>query len=339
MLDIVIPTFNREAKLSAALANLLPQLDIYSRLYLLDNASTDQTECIALQAQREYPDLSITYVRNSMNIGGNANILRAFEVGSAKWLWILGDDDAIRSNSVAVLQAAITRHSNALYIQFVSKLNQNSSDTEQIFDDLGSLFKSQSFSFSDFLFISSGIYNADRVRPYIRFGHHYQYTFAPHVCALLMSALEDPGDIILNPSQVIDWEPLVDSIWDFNFLNFSLLQVLNILPYRSLRRLLYVKIQEAHPIELKRSFSFDLNLICSPRKIIVDTIYVNLDIYRMTGFRGAEVIYSQMLYILSLLRVGSFVFFLLAIYRAFRKKKALALDSPLGSGLRKFSRL
>ena len=93
MLDIVIPAYNRDSKLSSTLSSLLPQLDDRARLIVIDNASTDQTKLVVKQAQLDYPSLGIDYVRNSVNIGANANILRAFEVSSAKWLWVLGDDD------------------------------------------------------------------------------------------------------------------------------------------------------------------------------------------------------------------------------------------------------
>ena len=32
------------------------------------------------------------FLRNKSNIGGDANIIKAFEVASGDWLWILGDD-------------------------------------------------------------------------------------------------------------------------------------------------------------------------------------------------------------------------------------------------------
>ena len=59
---------------------------------ILDNASSDGTSEWLQTFCQDYPN--IRYIRHAKNIGGNANIARAFEMARAEYVWVLCDDDA-----------------------------------------------------------------------------------------------------------------------------------------------------------------------------------------------------------------------------------------------------
>lgn len=93
-LELFLITYNRKDKLQQTLRSLLDEQSPLSHrpLTVLDNASTDGTSEWLQSFCPAYPH--IHYIRHSKNIGGNANIARAFEMARAEYVWVLCDDDS-----------------------------------------------------------------------------------------------------------------------------------------------------------------------------------------------------------------------------------------------------
>ncbi len=95
-LALFLVTYNRKQKLQDTLTAILSDTSAVKNcsLTILDNCSTDGTSEMLAQWASKYPNL--THIRHPRNIGGNANICRAFEMGAGcgkKYFWILCDDD------------------------------------------------------------------------------------------------------------------------------------------------------------------------------------------------------------------------------------------------------
>ncbi len=95
LLTIAIPTYNRVSFLQLLLHTLLPQIQNRQEIELLisDNASSDGTQQFIQDLPRE--DLTLTYIRNSENIGADGNFLQCFEMARGRYFWLVGDDDVI----------------------------------------------------------------------------------------------------------------------------------------------------------------------------------------------------------------------------------------------------
>ena len=106
-LEPVLITYNRSADLQRTLAAFLDAGLTGIKLHVLDNASTDATASVVAAAQAQWPNLS--YHRNQYNIGGNANILRAIEMSSSEYSWILGDDDDWHLENIDDLIAVLAK--------------------------------------------------------------------------------------------------------------------------------------------------------------------------------------------------------------------------------------
>jgi glycosyltransferase involved in cell wall biosynthesis len=93
ILEIFLITYNRKKELAATLKALFaeksPVRDV--RFTILDNASTDGADDLCEDYVKRYPN--IRHIRHPKNIGGNANICRAFEMADAEYVWVLADDD------------------------------------------------------------------------------------------------------------------------------------------------------------------------------------------------------------------------------------------------------
>ena len=95
-LQIYLITYNRKKKFQETLNAILninsPIKDF--DITILDNASTDGTSELIQEYCVKYPNLK--HIRHNVNIGGNANICRAFEMSAScgkEYFWVLCDDD------------------------------------------------------------------------------------------------------------------------------------------------------------------------------------------------------------------------------------------------------
>lgn len=107
-LQIFLITYNRHRKLKATLDSLLSSPVRDFDIIVLDNASTDGSSEMLAEYAREHKN--ITHVRHNVNIGGNANICRAFEMAAScgrEYAWILCDDDNYDWSNWSAVESAI----------------------------------------------------------------------------------------------------------------------------------------------------------------------------------------------------------------------------------------
>lgn len=95
LLTIAIPTYNRAELLQVLLAELYLQIPFEEQVELIvsDNASTDMTPVLIDEFIQR--GMKIRYIRNSENIGPDANFLQCYEQAMGEYVWIFGDDDIL----------------------------------------------------------------------------------------------------------------------------------------------------------------------------------------------------------------------------------------------------
>ena len=111
--DVALPVYNGARFLADTLESLRKQTHEDLRIFVVDNASTDDTARIALEAAAD--DARIIYERNATNVGAIGNFNRALSRTSAPFVMWASDHDAwepeyvercldvLLSNSEAVL--------------------------------------------------------------------------------------------------------------------------------------------------------------------------------------------------------------------------------------------
>lgn len=92
-LEILCPTYNRAPFLKKTLEQLFaPNSPVKNcHMTFLDNASTDDTPQLLAQYAAKHPNIRI--IRHNRNVGGDANITRAFEEVTYPRYWVICDDD------------------------------------------------------------------------------------------------------------------------------------------------------------------------------------------------------------------------------------------------------
>src|SRR3954453_15775649 len=100
ILTIAIPTYNRPTKVRNTLLRLIPQLNDQVFLRILDNHSeTDVRTFVQNDITPAVAD-KIEIIRHKVNIGGDANFQRCFELCETPYIWMIGDDDMVAENAV-----------------------------------------------------------------------------------------------------------------------------------------------------------------------------------------------------------------------------------------------
>jgi len=101
LLTIAIPTYNRAWCLRELLPVLTDQLKDEPRVELIisDNASPDETPSVVQDFVVR--GLRVRSIRNTQNIGSDANFLQCFEEARGKYVWLFSDDDLIVPGALA----------------------------------------------------------------------------------------------------------------------------------------------------------------------------------------------------------------------------------------------
>ncbi len=180
-------------------------------------------------------------VRHPCNIGGPANVLRCFELARGHWLWVLGDDEEPEPDAVARLLGDIEVHKEAVFLNYFSELCGSANRASGFPKRMNGLSElvAECDSFSNLLFISSGVYNHAMVPGAMRHAQLFTGSFAPHL-ALLMVHLRRQGGVSVMLSQrlVKHHLPAPADHWDGSHIFPRIAELLSLVPELSMRRCL-----------------------------------------------------------------------------------------------------
>lgn len=162
ILSICIPTFNRSHYLKDLLSNIDEQLKKYElfeyvEILVSDNCSEDSTFEVA---QLYLP--TITYVRNEENIGPDANFLQLFTMAQGNYIWLPGDDDLFREDTINYIIEMIRLHSfDYLYLRISGEeLNGKSERDAKSFTNVDLLHRVNIFT----TFMTSQVIRASLIK-------------------------------------------------------------------------------------------------------------------------------------------------------------------------------
>ncbi|PQA81815.1 hypothetical protein C5F52_17495 [Limnohabitans sp. TS-CS-82] len=117
-LTIGIPIYNGANTISETLNSVLKNIPLNVEVLVSDNASTDDTRNIIESYCKKYTQ--ITYYRNDVNLGADANFDLVVKRAAGEFVWLLGDDDEIHPNGIELILNAINSYPkiSALFVNY-----------------------------------------------------------------------------------------------------------------------------------------------------------------------------------------------------------------------------
>jgi len=253
-LTIAIPTYNRAASLDYTLGIVVPQLDSDSRVVVIDNASSDDTALVCDRYVRTQAPIEI--IRNRVNIGANANIMRCCEQAGDGHLWILPDDDRPHADAVRTIRGVIGRHPGAGYVNFHTTLLEHYRVTrsrEMIVSNASELATNLD-CFGNLLFLAAGVYSGPFVATHMIEGYAGIHTSGPSIAMLLGAVARRETSMVFTPASICDWG--APPTWDPVAVTRDVYGLIGLLPPGRPRRTFAEKLFVAFPPRLRRRTDF-----------------------------------------------------------------------------------
>jgi len=106
-LEIVIITYNRASYLENTLNTLCNSNLGTLKITILDNASKDNTLLLCKSFENKFSNFNV--ITHKHNIGLGANIIRALEISSSVYTWVLCDDDRLELSNFEDVESEIKK--------------------------------------------------------------------------------------------------------------------------------------------------------------------------------------------------------------------------------------
>ena len=195
-LELFLITYNRKEKcrqtLQAVLADNSPVKNL--PLTILDNCSSDGTHEMLTEFAQAHKNIRL--IRHEKNIGGNANIARAFEMAQAEYVWVLCDDDKYDFSAWEACQQALAQRPPAVVVA-----------------NYGHPQKSPAYLFRQLSFVPAAIYRTDLITPDVLMNMYFSISNLFPQLAVAAAALntQEPLPILDKPLVTMQLNPGNDS--------------------------------------------------------------------------------------------------------------------------------
>jgi len=103
MIEVYIITYNRAEFLRKTLMYLKDSIVSNFKITILNNCSTDNTINTFEEFQREYDDRfqNLNLITHLFNVGASVNFMKAIELSTSNYTWVLCDDDRIDASDMS----------------------------------------------------------------------------------------------------------------------------------------------------------------------------------------------------------------------------------------------
>jgi glycosyltransferase involved in cell wall biosynthesis len=132
LLSICVPTYNRSTLLENQLewlSQALIGLESFCEVIISDNASRDNTWEVIERSKLKLERVKLRVNRNQENIGAVGNIVHCINLATARFVWVISDDDEIFESTIANVLEILKQSPNLgyLFLNYVVKRTPDSS--------------------------------------------------------------------------------------------------------------------------------------------------------------------------------------------------------------------
>jgi hypothetical protein len=182
---IAIPTYNRTKLLLENVLFIL-QNSKKCKLLVIDNA-TNNFELSDFKQSLGFLYIEhverITFIKNEINIGGNANVLRCIENCKTEYIFILGDDDFLVADFEERVYKFLDKGYEWILFYHKSKFQPERAITTTAIGLNDFLCKLESIN--EIVFVSVNIYKVSHMKLGIQLAYENLSCMAPHVISMI----------------------------------------------------------------------------------------------------------------------------------------------------------
>lgn len=216
-LTIAIPTYNRKERLIRVIKSLIGQ-PMFSKIsfLILDNHSNYDVKHALLDEFGNDRLNNMQFISHPYNLGLSLNISLPFYYCQTKWLWIISDDDECLSGSLETVINDITKYPDMLAIKYsIANMGQFHNEIVSNFDELIRLYnRTKSFA-GEFIFISNGIYNIEKLHDVLGDVINYSYNVVAGVNPILFGIDKKLGSCLFSEKHIVNYlRPDAGTGWD-----------------------------------------------------------------------------------------------------------------------------
>ncbi len=214
ILTIAIPTYNRPDRVKNTISLLLPQLTSQVKIMVLDNCSDVNIQNhLKEQIGGNVLD-KVEVMRHRVNIGGDANFQRCFELCDTPYIWMLGDDDRVQENAIELIFEELNnfKDHDLIGINFNSNCCKVERKSAVTISSTAQLAEKLDF-FGNWLFISTSIYKTEEYLKHIRYQAWGAYSMASQLVPPML-AISNNKTLVLSEKYIVSNIPQdLDKKW------------------------------------------------------------------------------------------------------------------------------
>jgi glycosyltransferase involved in cell wall biosynthesis len=294
-LSIVIPSFNRSIQLKRLLDSIFDQnhSNLYEIIVVDNNSDYDIYDVL-----KKYPKKKLRIIRNVFNIHMASNVMSAFLHCETKWMWLISDDDVVCKDAFSIIEKKIIENSNVCYLKFSTEginigleKNLKVNNLEEFIDYYNN---DKLIRRGNLVFVSNGVFNLDKIYPYLGFGFEFSYTYIPHLIPVFMN-LNNNIPMVFCEEKIIEYKHPENGTWSFAKVGLGL-STLSHLPLKLDNKYFKFFLNITMCVTYRSLFSFLLDNEINNSRRIYTNVYYNVYRYYLTPFQKAvSIVFSLLL--------------------------------------------
>ncbi len=221
-LSIFIPSFNRKKQLVRMLDSIFAQdLSKVNEVVVLDNSSNYPMSDIEVQ----FPSKKLRIIRNPFNIGQAVNQVAPFTHCRTKWMWLISDDDIAHKDALSIISQKIKEYSSSSYLKFSIDGTSIASESNKVVNSLEQFIdyyhQEDPIRRGALVFISNGVFNLERLHPFLGRGFEFSYTYIGFLIPVFFS-LNNGGSVSFCKEKIITYSDPEGDGWRFDVVGLGL---------------------------------------------------------------------------------------------------------------------
>lgn len=210
MLTIVITTFNRSQRLFDQLKSIFGQKNFIDvRIIISDNCSDYDVEGFLKSSFTDLELSKVSLVINPCNIGMVGNISSAFLLPKTKWMWLISDDDETTPESIKTIFGDINLHPDVLALKYTDiDNNRNNYYVDRKLKTIPEFLDfctEINLEIGNFIFMSNGVYNMEKINPYLKYIFTHSYSYFPHIIPFLLG-LDGRQEVVFFHKSIVKYK-------------------------------------------------------------------------------------------------------------------------------------